>query len=121
MAQLDVGFILARRFTLCAFAQLRRRAAARRRRGRPVAADPLRWRGAVADDGPIASSCGIVVAPDERLGDPARFDYMVVVGGLVDEIENLQPETSRFLAARRRPGCRWSGSAPAPSSCTAPG
>ena len=35
--------------------------------------------------------------PDERLGDPARFDYLVVVGGLVDEIENLHPDTVRFL------------------------
>ena len=32
--------------------ELRRRAAARRRRGRPLAADPLRLAGAVADDGP---------------------------------------------------------------------
>ena len=35
--------------------------------------------------------------PEERLGDPTRFDYLVVVGGLVDEIENLHPETVRFL------------------------
>ena len=35
--------------------------------------------------------------PDERLGDPTRFDYLVVVGGLVDEVENLHPETVRFL------------------------
>jgi transcriptional regulator GlxA family with amidase domain len=47
---------------------------------------------------PIASSCGIVVQPEERLGDPARFDYLVVVGGLVDEIEKLHPDTVRFLA-----------------------
>ena len=46
---------------------------------------------------PIASSCGIVVQPEERLGDPARFHYLVVVGGLVDEIENLHPDTVRFL------------------------
>ena len=37
------------------------------------------------------------VQPEERLGDPARFDYLVVVGGLVDEIENLHPDTVRFL------------------------
>jgi transcriptional regulator GlxA family with amidase domain len=46
---------------------------------------------------PIASSSGIVVQPEERLGDPARFDYLVVVGGLVDEVENLHPDTVRFL------------------------
>ena len=42
---------------------------------------------------PIASSSGSSVQPEERLGDPARFDYLVVVGGLVDEIENLHPDT----------------------------
>ena len=46
---------------------------------------------------PIASSCGVAVQPDERLGDPSRFDYLVVVGGLVDEVEKLHPETVRFL------------------------
>ncbi len=35
--------------------------------------------------------------PDERLGDPGRFDYLVVVGGLVDEMENLHPDTVQFL------------------------
>ena len=33
---------------------------------------------------PIPSSSGVSVQPDERLGDPGRFDYLVVVGGLVD-------------------------------------
>jgi transcriptional regulator GlxA family with amidase domain len=46
---------------------------------------------------PIASSSGIVVQPEERLGDPARFDYLVVIGGLVEEIENLHPETILYL------------------------
>ena len=36
--------------------------------------------------------------PDgSRLGDPSRFDYVVVVGGLVDEIENLHPDYVGFL------------------------
>ncbi len=30
-------------------------------------------------------------------GDPSRFDYVVVVGGLVDEIENLHPDYVGFL------------------------
>jgi transcriptional regulator GlxA family with amidase domain len=46
---------------------------------------------------PIASSSGIVVQPEERLGDPTRFDYLVVVGGLVDEIEHLHPDTVDYL------------------------
>ena len=61
------------------------------------------WTRALADDGArspraAASSC----SPNERLGDPARFDYLVVVGGLVDEIENLHPDTVRFLRQRGR-------------------
>jgi len=32
---------------------------------------------------PVRSSSGIQVVPSEPLGDPARFDYVVVVGGLL--------------------------------------
>src|SRR3546814_7620323 len=46
---------------------------------------------------PAASSCGIAVQPHERLGDPRKFDYIVVVGGLIDEIPNLSPEYARYL------------------------
>ena len=102
--------------------ELRRRAAARRRRGRPLAADPLRLAGALADDGPDrvelrASS----VQPDERLGDPARFDYLVVVGGLVDEIENLHPDTVRFLERAAAAGVPLVGVCTGTFACTGPG
>ena len=53
---------------------------------------------------PITSSCGIVLQPDERLGDPSRFDYLVIVGGLVDEVENLHPDTVRFLTRAAEAG-----------------
>jgi len=97
MAQLKVGFILARRFTLCAFANfvdVLRLSADEGDRSRPIL---CAWRVLSPTMEAIASSCGIVVQPEERLGDPARFDYLVVVGGLVDEIENLHPDTVRFL------------------------
>ncbi len=97
MAQLSVGFILARRFTLCAlanFVDVLRLAADEGDRSRPIL---CAWRVLSPTMEPIASSCGIVVQPEERLGEPSRFDYLVVVGGLVDEIENLHPDTVRFL------------------------
>lgn len=97
MPKLSVGFILARRFTLCAFANfvdVLRLAADEGDRSRPILCG---WKVLSATMDPIVSSCGIAVQPDERLGDPARFDYLVVAGGLVDEIENLHPETIRFL------------------------
>jgi len=98
MAKLKVGFILARRFTLCAFANfvdVLRLSADEGDRSRPI---HCAWRLLSPTMEAIPSSCGIVVQPEERLGDPARFDYLVVVGGLVDEIENLHPDTVRFLA-----------------------
>jgi transcriptional regulator GlxA family with amidase domain len=97
MANLDVGFILARRFTLCAFANfvdVLRLSADEGDRSRPILCS---WRVVAPTMDRIASSSGVSVQPDEPLGDPARFDYLVVVGGLVDEIENLHPETVRFL------------------------
>jgi transcriptional regulator GlxA family with amidase domain len=97
LVQLTVGIILARRFTLCAlgnFVDVLRLAADEGDRSRPILCS---WRVLSPTMEPIASSCGIVVQPDERLGDPMRFDYLVVVGGLVDEIENLHPETVHYL------------------------
>jgi transcriptional regulator GlxA family with amidase domain len=97
LAQLNVGFILARRFTLCAlgnFVDVLRLAADEGDRSRPILCS---WRVLSPTMEPIASSSGIVVQPEERLGDPTRFDYLVVIGGLVDEIENLHPETVLYL------------------------
>jgi transcriptional regulator GlxA family with amidase domain len=97
MAQLNIGFILARRFTLCAlgnFVDVLRLAADEGDRSRPILCS---WRVLSPTMEPIASSSGIIVQPEERLGDPTRFDYLVVVGGLVDEIENLHPDTVHYL------------------------
>jgi transcriptional regulator GlxA family with amidase domain len=95
--RLSVGFILARRFTLCAFANfvdVLRLAADEGDRSRKILCD---W--TVLSDvmSPVTSSCGVAVQPHERLGDPAKFNYVVVVGGLIDEIPNLSPEYSRYL------------------------
>ena len=97
VATLTVGFILARRFTLCAFANfvdVLRLAADEGDRSRPILCD---WKVLSPTTDPIVSSSGVSVQPDGRLGDPARFDYLIVVGGLVDEIEHLHPDTVRFL------------------------
>src|SRR3546814_16545174 len=56
-----------------------------------------------ADDQPIPSSCGVEVRPDEGFGDPSRFDYIVVVGGLLHGGQRISASTIAFLqkAARR--------------------
>ncbi len=95
--RLRIGFILARRFTLCAFANfvdVLRLAADEGDRSRPILCG---WRVLSRTSDPVESSCGIMIQPEERLGDPARFDYIVVVGGLIDEIENLHPDYVAFL------------------------
>ncbi len=91
------GFILAPRFTLCAFANfvdVLRLAADEGDRSRPILCT---WAVLSASMHPIRSSAGISVQPDERPGNPARFDYIVVVGGLVDEIERLSPDLVAYL------------------------
>ena len=96
--RLNVGFILARRFTLCAFANfvdVLRLAADEGDRSRPILCAWQRARRRPWSRSPRAAASS--VQPEERLGDPARFDYLVVVGGLVDEVENLHPDTVRFL------------------------
>lgn len=96
-ARLRVGFVLAPRFTLCAFANfvdVLRLAADEGDQSRPILCE---WSILSATMEPIASSCGVVVHPTARLGDARAFDYVAVVGGLVREIPNLGMATIRFL------------------------
>jgi transcriptional regulator GlxA family with amidase domain len=95
--RLTIGFVLTSRFTISAFANfvdVLRLAADEGDRSRPIL---CRWKVLSASMDPVTSSCGVPVQPDERLGDPARFDYIVVVGGLMDEIERLDPDYVAFL------------------------
>jgi transcriptional regulator GlxA family with amidase domain len=95
--RLNVGFILARRFTLCAFANfvdVLRLAADEGDRSRPILCN---WSVLSDNMDAVPSSSGVTVQPRERLGDPARFDYIVVVGGLMDEMPSLGPAYTRYL------------------------
>ena len=90
--RLRVGFILARRFTLCAFASfvdVLRLAADEGDRSRPIL---CRWRVLSATPDSVESSCGIRVSPEDRFGDPRQFDYITVVGGLIGEIARLDTQ-----------------------------
>lgn len=94
---LRIGFVLAPRFTLSAFANfvdVLRLAADEGDRSRPIR---CRWRVLSATMDPVPSSTGLTIQPDERLGDPRRFDYIVVVGGLIDEVARLHPDAVSFL------------------------
>lgn len=95
--RLRIGFLLAPRFTLSAFAtfvDVLRLSADDGDGSRPIR---CRWTVVSADMAPIQSSCGIKIQPEERLGDPSRFDYIVVVGGLIDPGTTLGPDSAAFL------------------------
>ncbi|MFD2843361.1 AraC family transcriptional regulator [Paracoccus cavernae] len=95
--RLRIGFLLAPRFTLSAFAtfvDVLRLAADDGDGSRPIR---CRWTVLSRDMTPIQSSCGIKIQPEEPLGDPSRFDYIVTVGGLIDPATTLSPEAAAFL------------------------
>ncbi|KEQ02595.1 GlxA family transcriptional regulator [Pseudorhizobium pelagicum] len=94
---LRVGFILARSFTLSAFAMfvdtLRLASDQKDRSGR-VLAD---WQVLGSTRHLLTSSCGLQVAPTSDFVDPARFDYIVVVGGLLSVSQPVDNETIGYL------------------------
>ena len=95
--QLSIGFILLNRFTLTAFASfvdVLRLAADTGDKSRQIR---CRWCIVSRDTHPVRASCGALLQPDERLGDVTRFDYVVVVGGLLEHTEFLHPDYKRFL------------------------
>lgn len=107
--RLRIGFILAPRFTLCAFANfvdVLRLAADEGDRSRPILCS---WRVLSPTLDPVESSCGVRINPEERLGDPTRFDYIVVVGGLVGGIERLHPDHIAFLRRAAEAGVSLAG------------
>lgn len=95
--RLKIGFVLARSFTLSAFAlfidTLRLASDEFDRSGR-VLAD---WDVLGSTQNLIKSSCGVQVAPTSSFGDPARFHYIVVVGGLLKDDLSVDGETANFL------------------------
>ena len=83
--QLSVGFLLLGNFTLCAFANfvdVLRLASDEGDRSRQIRCN---WKVISPDLHPIVSSCGVSVQPHELIGDLSRFDYVVVVGGVIDD------------------------------------
>lgn len=101
-ARLRIGFILAPRFTLTAFAGFvdsLRLAADEGDRSRRVDCD---WAILGNKDEPIVSSCGAPVQATDDMADPTRFDYIVVVGGLLHDGQKVLPGTYGFLRRAAR-------------------
>ena len=110
--RLSVGFILAKRFTLCAFANfvdVLRLAADEGDRSRPIMCG---WTVLSDTMSAVPSSSGISVQPNERLGDPTKFDYIVVIGGVMD-MSGLGAEYTAYPQKKRAAAVyRWLAFAP---------
>jgi transcriptional regulator GlxA family with amidase domain len=96
---LSVGFVLAQNFTLSAFSlfidQLR------------LAADEgdgsrqilCRWSVMSSQPAAVPASCGVTVGRTHDFVDPAHFDYIVVVGGLLHHGPQIDRATEEYLKA----------------------
>ena len=104
-AKLSVGFILLHEFTLFAFSgfvdALR------------IAGDELdnsrqvecRWTVIAPALKPIRANCGVEITPWEMFPDPARFDYLVVIGGRMEPQRNTDQRILDYIAHAADRGC----------------
>lgn len=79
--RLRVAFVLVPRFTLTAYAGFVDALRLAADEGDLSRQRLIHW--AVLGSEPVTSSCGATVLPTAAIGDPAEWDCMVVVGGLL--------------------------------------
>jgi len=102
--KIRVGFVLTQKFTLTAFAgfvDALRLAADEGDRSRPL---DCAWAVLGDPSSPVVSSCGAAVLPWDTLEQPERFDYIVVVGGLLHGGQKMESGTQAFLREAARAG-----------------
>lgn len=95
--RLRVAFLLADNFTLTAFASfvdVLRLSADEADRSRPIHCD---WTVLSDTMNPVRSSCGVKVQPDTRLRNAGDYDYIVVVGGLIQEEDGFSSDCIAYL------------------------
>lgn len=84
-------------FTLMAFSgfiDILRLCADDRDRSRQIR---CQWTVLGATTEPVRASCGVLIAPWETFRDPRGFDYIVVVGGLLDDSHTVDPRLAAYL------------------------
>ncbi len=99
---IKVGFILSPKFTLLAFASFidcLRHAADEADRSRQI---HCHWKVIAPTLDPVEASCGVKVNPQALFPDPASFDYVVIVGGLLPWCLDLPQTTYDYLLSARR-------------------
>ncbi|WP_349942553.1 GlxA family transcriptional regulator [Fulvimarina sp. MAC8] len=94
---LRVGFLLAHNFTLSAlslFIDTLRLAGDDGDRSRPIRAS---WHIMAPRPEPLRSSCGVSITRTSGFIEPENFDYVVVVGGILDGGEQVDRATLGYL------------------------
>ncbi|ESR22530.1 GlxA family transcriptional regulator [Lutibaculum baratangense] len=107
-SRLKVGFVLADRFTLSAFSlfvDCLRLAGDEGDRSRPI---DCSWEILGGWSSPARSSCGASVSCSTRYPDPSRYDYLVVVGGIL-EGPQVSEECYAYIRAAAEAGVRLVG------------
>ena len=102
--KLKIGFVLAPRFTLTAFAgfiDAIRLAADDADRSRQIDCE---WTVLGLPTDSIISSCSVAVKPMAAMGGPQQFDYIAVVGGLLHGGQKVLPGTHSFLRSAAQAG-----------------
>ncbi|MCM2131213.1 GlxA family transcriptional regulator [Larsenimonas rhizosphaerae] len=94
---LSVGFVLLQRFTMLpfsAFVDCLRLAADDGDRSRQV---HCKWRFMTSDGKDVTSSNGAIMTGCEPLAEPERFDYIVVIGGVLSEDDQQDQQALDYL------------------------
>jgi transcriptional regulator GlxA family with amidase domain len=94
---LRVAFVLCPNFTLMAFAgfiDMLRLCGDDGDRSRQIY---CQWTVLGATIEPVRASCGVLVTPWETFRDPRAFEYIVVVGGQLDESQAVDPRLVAYL------------------------
>ncbi|SHE80013.1 Transcriptional regulator GlxA family, contains an amidase domain and an AraC-type DNA-binding HTH domain [Modicisalibacter ilicicola DSM 19980] len=102
--RLSIGFVLLPRFTMLPFAgfvDCLRLAADEGDMSRQLR---CHWTFMTSDGEGALSSCGATITPCEQYQDPARFDYLVVIAGVLKDKEMVDRATIDYLKRADRQG-----------------
>lgn len=67
------------------------------------------WEVLSADLDPVTSSSGLAICPWKTYDDAGDYDYLVIVGGLLDQLHLIQPETLAFIKQQYKKGVKLVG------------
>lgn len=62
------------------------------------------WDVLSADLTPVESSAGLSIVPWKTFEEAGEYDYVVIVGGLIDHLHEIHPELLEFIKGQHRKG-----------------